>query len=206
MTSSSASTTLLLERAREGSDNSLGRLLKLFENYLRVLVLAQLEQRLAARVSPSDVVQETFYEAHRDFAQFRGVTTGEFVAWIRKILIHNLQRVAEQHVHTEKRDVRREVGLEDLAANFEQSAARLDAFLADQGASPSMVAERHELQIEVANRVAELPADYRDVIVLRHFRGLSFEAIGKQMDRSAGATRMLWLRAIKTLQAGMEVS
>ena len=106
----------LLAQARSGSNECLGQLLQLYNNYLRFLVLAHLEHRLRARVGPSDVVQETFFEAHRDFANFRGKTTGEFLAWLRRILVNNLHRVIEEHVLAEKRDVRREISLERLAA------------------------------------------------------------------------------------------
>lgn len=199
--SESITNSHLLREARAGSSDALGQLLQLYENYLRVLLLAQFQSRLKARVSPSDVLQETFYEAHRDFSQFRGLTIPEFLTWIRKILIHNLKRCIDQHVHAARRDVRREIGVDDLAASLEHSAARLDAIVADQASSPTMRVEREEIRVAMTNFIAALPDDYRDVIVLRHFRGLSFEEIGKEMDRSSGATRMLWLRAIKQLQA-----
>ncbi len=202
--SPSISKIQLLEKARAGSADALGELLQLYENYLRVLVLAQFEARLRARVSPSDVLQETFYEVHRDFSNFRGVTVQEFLAWIRQILIHNLKRCAERHVYAARRDVRREVNAEELAARLEQSAARLDSIIADAASSPSMRMEREELQLQVANQVANLPADYRDVIVMRHFRSMTFEEIARTMDRSAGAIRMLWLRAIKQLQVELK--
>lgn len=194
----------LLDRARAGSTDALGQLLQLYENYLRVLVLAQFEARLRARVSPSDVLQETFCEAHRDFASFRGGTLPEFVAWIRQILVHNLKRCADRHVYAARRDVRREVNVEDLAARLDQSTARLDAMIADGATSPSLRVERQQQQLQIANLVANLPPDYRDVIVMRHFQSMSFDDIAGVMDRSAGAVRMLWLRAIKQLQAELK--
>jgi RNA polymerase sigma-70 factor (ECF subfamily) len=83
----------LLSQAKRGSGDSLGQLLQLYANYLKMVVLGQMEHNLRARVSPSDVVQETFFEAHRDFPQFRGTSTPEFLAWLRKILVNNLCRV-----------------------------------------------------------------------------------------------------------------
>ena len=59
----------LFASALEGSTSCLGRLLTIYTNYLKLLVTAQLDGRLRARVSPSDIVQETFFEAHRDFPQ-----------------------------------------------------------------------------------------------------------------------------------------
>jgi RNA polymerase sigma-70 factor (ECF subfamily) len=198
------STNELLGQAQAGSTESLGQLLQLYTNYLKLLVLAQLERNLRVRVSPSDVVQETFFEAHRDFPQFRGHSMGEFLAWLRRILVNNLSRVVEQHILAEKRDVRREVSLERLATALEQSTARLEAVLPDPGSSPSAGAHRREVEIVLADQLADLPTDYRDVIVLRHIEALPFDEIGRRMDRSSGAVRMLWLRAVKMLRERLD--
>jgi RNA polymerase sigma-70 factor (ECF subfamily) len=193
----------LFTAARQGSSSCLGRLLALYTNYLRLLVAAQLDNRLQGRVSPSDIVQEAFFEAHRDFHQFRGQSTGEFVSWLRRILINNILRVVEQHVLAEKRDIRREVSLEEIGRRLEQSTVRLETLFAEQRASPSGCAVQHENEVILADALAELPPDYRDVIVLRHIEGLRFEEVAERMSRSAGAVRMLWLRALKVLRETM---
>lgn len=190
----------LFTAARRGSSSCLGQLLALYSNYLKLLVSAQLDSRLRARVSPSDIVQESFFEAHRDFPEFRGESIGEFVAWLRRIVVNNILRVVEQHVLAEKRDVRREVSLEEIGRRLEQSTARLESFLAGTGESPSGYAARREDELMLADTLAKLPADYRDVIVLRHIEGLPFEEVAARMDRSAGAVRMLWLRALKKMR------
>jgi RNA polymerase sigma-70 factor (ECF subfamily) len=193
----------LFTLAQQGSSSCLGQLLLLYTNYLKLLVTAQLDSRLRARVSPSDIVQDTFFEAHRDFNQFRGQTTAEFVAWLRRIVVNNLLRVVEQHVLAEKRDVRREVSIEEIGRRLEQSTMRLETFLVQASESPSGHAVRNEDEILLANALAELPDDYREILVLRHIEGLPFEEVAKRMDRSAGAVRMLWLRALKKLRETM---
>lgn len=202
--SSSTNAELLLSQALAGSSECFGKLLHVYRNYLKLLVVTQLERKLQRRVSASDVVQETFLEANRDFPQFRGSSSGEFCAWLRKILVNNLHRVVEKHVLAAKRDVRREVSLEHLASSLEQSTVRLESMLPDPGISPSGNAQRHEMEIVLADHLAELSADYRDVIVLRHIEGLSFEDVGQRMERSAGAARMLWLRALQALRERMD--
>ena len=127
----------LFTSAREGSNSCLGRLLTLYSNYLKLLVAAQLDNRLKARVSASDIVQEAFFEAHRDFNQFRGESTAEFVAWLRKIVVNNILRAVEQHVLAEKRDVRREISLDEVGRRLEQSTVRLETLLAVKCDSPS---------------------------------------------------------------------
>src|SRR3954453_21164846 len=174
----------LFTSARAGSTSCLSELLAIYANYLKLLVAAQLDSRLRARISPSDVVQESFFEAHRDFRDFRGKSMGEFVVWLRRIVVNNILRVVEQHVVAEKRDVRREVSLEEIGRRLEQSTVRLEALLADQGESPSGHAVRREDEVLVANVLAQLPPDYREVIMLRHIEGLAFEEVATRMDRS----------------------
>ena len=194
----------LLTQARTAPDAVLGQLLQLYGNYLRLLASAQLDAKLRARVSPSDIVQETFLEAHRDFPQFRGTSEREFLAWLRQILAHNLARVVERHVLTEKRAVHREISLERVGAHLERSTARLDAVLVDHAASPSACASHREYVVILADQLAEMRPDYREVIVLRHLEGLPFKEIGERTDRSAGAARMLWLRAINQLRQQLD--
>jgi RNA polymerase sigma-70 factor (ECF subfamily) len=193
----------LFTAARQGSSSCLGRLLTLYTNYLKLLIVAQLDVRLRARVSPSDIVQETFFEAHRDFAQFRGQSTAEFVGWLRRILVNNILRVVEQHLLAEKRDVRREISLNEIGRRLEQSTARLETLLAVEGDSPSGCAQRREHEILLADALADLPADYREVIVLRHIEGLAFEDVAREMERTPGAVRMLWLRALRRLRESL---
>lgn len=204
MNSLSQTTNRLLEAARGGKEESLGRLLQLYCNYLKIMATSQIDRKLRARISPSDVVQETLLEAHRDFAQFRGVSEGEFMAWLRKILVNNLARDVERHVLAEKRDVRREVSMEEIGVSLDRSSARLAAVLADGGLSPSSDAQRNEHAIVLADELAELQADYREVIVLRHLEGLSFSEVAERMERSSGAVRMVWMRAIAQLRRQLE--
>src|SRR4029079_18700739 len=96
---------------------------------LVVLAGTQIEKRLQPRVSPSDVVQETMLRAHKNFAQFRGASEGELLAWLRQILVNNLAKFVEQHVLAARRDVRREVSIERLGAALEQSTVQLAALL-----------------------------------------------------------------------------
>jgi RNA polymerase sigma-70 factor (ECF subfamily) len=194
----------LLAGARTGVPESLGRLLQLYGNYLRLLASTQLDRKLQARCSPSDVVQETFFEAHRDFSQFRGQTEPELLAWLRQILVNNLSRLVEKHILAQKRDVRREISLDGIKVALERSSARLGSVLADGGPSPSSNAQHHEYMIILADQLAELPPDYREVIVLRHLQGLPFGEVAQRMDRSSGAVRMLWLRAIQQLRQLLE--
>ena len=170
--------------------------------YLKRVAEARLRGKLKVRFSGSDVVQDTFLAAHRGFREFRGQSENEFKGWLRQILVYHLSRLVEQHVIAGKRDVRREISLQELGA-FARSTSRRQAAIPACAASPSQEACRHENTRILAAQMEKLPADYRDVLVLRHLEGLPFADVAKRMGRSPGAVRMLWLRALELLRKMM---
>jgi RNA polymerase sigma-70 factor, ECF subfamily len=194
----------LISDARRGDKSSIGLLLEQYHNYLLVLASTQLENRLQPRVSPSDVVQETMLRAHKNFAQFRGHSEGELIAWLRQILVNNLAKFVEQHVLAARRDVRREVSIQRLGAALEQSTVQLASLLPADNKSPSLAVQEREEAVILANRLAQLPPSYREVLMLRNLQQLPFEVVAERIGRSVGATRMLWLRAIEKLRSVYE--
>jgi RNA polymerase sigma-70 factor (ECF subfamily) len=199
-----ASPEELLARARRDHGTELGALLNLYRNYLRLLAQTQIDLHLQGRVDPSDLVQETLLEAFRDFGQFQGATEAELLVWLRRILVHNLARLVEKHLRARKRDARREVSLDRLVADMENSSNRIDAALVSPGTSTGSQARRREQAAVLADQLARLKPDHREVIVLRNLEGLSFEEVARRMGRSAGAVRMLWLRALDGLKQLLE--
>jgi RNA polymerase sigma-70 factor (ECF subfamily) len=191
---------MLLAQARSGDQAALGRLLDLYRNYLRLQARTLIGSALRLRLDPSDLVQETFLEAHRDFGQFGGSSEPELVGWLRHILVRNLADQAKQH-RSQKRDVRRE---ESLEAMLDRSSQDVQAALATGLSSPSARLRRRERAVLLADTLAALPPDYREVIVLRHLEHLKFDEVGARMGRSSGAVRMLWARALERLNAILE--
>ena len=187
----------LLDDARQGQLEPLGQLLQLYRNYLTILATTQLDHRLRRRVSASDLVQEAMLAAHRDFGKFRGDTEREFLAWLRQILIHCLHHAVETHVKAQRRDVRCEVSIDQMGLELDRSATNFAHSLADPGPSPSAPARQRERAVALADQLAKLRPEYREVIVLRNLQGLSFDEIAQRMGRKTGAVRMLWLRAIE---------
>jgi RNA polymerase sigma-70 factor (ECF subfamily) len=192
--------TQLLAQARQANGEGLGALLELYRDYLSTLARAKLGARLRRVVNPSDLVQQTFLEACRDFGQFEGTTAAQWGAWLRRILAHNLAALVERHVRARKRDIRRQVSLDPRSATAGDSAACPGAALASPVSSPSAQAQQHEATAVVADRLARLPATYREVLRLRNLEGLAFEEVAQRMGRNPGAVRVLWVRALDRLR------
>ncbi|MDE0862938.1 MAG: sigma-70 family RNA polymerase sigma factor [Rubripirellula sp.] len=196
----------LLGRARSGDIESLGQLLQWYANYLNILATTQLDRRLRQRINPSDVVQETMLAAHRDFRAFRGTSQPEMLGWLRKILINTMHHTFATHMHAGKRDLRREVSIDRISQQMDESTCNLASILPGQTASPSEPMRSREHAVDFANQLSQLPSQYRDVIVYRVLQGLAFEEIAAKMNRSCGAVRMLWLRALDQFKLTCEDS
>jgi RNA polymerase sigma-70 factor (ECF subfamily) len=189
-----------LQLARSGQAEAIGELLESYRTYLRMLATTQLRGKIPARVSPSDVVQETMLAAHRAFGDFRGESSAEFSAWLRKIMSHKLLSMIDRHLNL-KRDVRREVSMNVAHDNADSSNAHtLESLLTAADPSPSTIVSRSEDNQRLAELLLLLPEHYRLVITLRNQQGLRFEEISRQLDRTPLAARLLWLRAIQRLR------
>jgi RNA polymerase sigma-70 factor, ECF subfamily len=190
----------LLERARAGDKDAFGELLARCHHDIRVLAEHLMGTTLKTRVDPSDLVQEAYLEAHRDFPRFTGLTQSELSAWLCRIVARNVIDNA-RYQKAATRDPRRHVSLEALLA---QSNLSMQSVLAATAPSPSSAAARSERAVRLAEALAGLPRDYREVIILRNLEGLPFQEVAARMGRSSGAVRMLWARALERLSEAVE--
>lgn len=189
--------TDLLQRARAGESEALNELVEMYRNYLQILARVQIGNHLRTRVDSSDLVQETLLEACRDFQQFVGTTERQLTSWLRQILVRNIANEAKRH-RALKRDSRRECELLD------RSSVQLEQLLVANVSSPSAQVARRELSVILADGLATLPDDHRDVLVMRHLEELPFDEIAVRMERSSDAVRQLWVRALRHLREELE--
>ncbi|HKI36076.1 MAG TPA: sigma-70 family RNA polymerase sigma factor [Gemmataceae bacterium] len=189
----------LIRRCRAGEEPARAELFARYRQYLRVLADGQLGRHLRGKCDPSDLVQQTLLEAHRDFPTFQGQHEAELLAWLRRILAHNLFNEARRFA-TRGRDAAREVSLEGFQARLDHSSQVLARCLADDGPTPSEAAVERETAVRLADTLARLPENYQRVLLLRLFEGLSAEEVAGRMNTTAGAVRMLQMRALEALR------
>jgi RNA polymerase sigma-70 factor (ECF subfamily) len=183
--------------AKSRGEAALGPLLELYRNYLRLLSRIEIGRRLQGKLDASDLVQETFLEAHRHFARFQGTDEPQFVYWLRQILAAKVANLVRHYFGTQARDVRLE---QDLAADLDNSSRMLGHELVGSLTSPSQNAARREQAVLLADALEQLPEDYREVIVLRHLEGLTFPEVAQRMARSQDSVQKLWIRGLARLR------
>jgi RNA polymerase sigma-70 factor (ECF subfamily) len=187
----------MLREARRGNPEALGKLLEYYRPYLRLLARIQVASRMQKELDASDVVQETFLDAARDFPQFRGSSDAEFVGWLKRLLAANVADAHRRFLGTQKRNVLQE---SDVLQMLDASSAIVDERLLAQVDSPSASIDVRERAVRLATALERLPPQYHEVIVLHHFQGLGFQEVAVQLDRSLYSVKNLWLRALVALK------
>src|SRR5262245_1961221 len=191
----------LLSQAKKGDVPALGRLLESYRAYLTVLARVQIGRRLQGKVDASDVAQEAFLGAYRDFPQFRGSTEKELLAWLRGILASLLANLVRHYQGTKRRDIRLE---RQLAVELDQSSQALDRGLAAPQSSPSQQVIRREQSVVLAEALGSLPDDLRELLILRHLEGLTFPQVAERLGRTVDSVKKQWPRALASLRRLME--
>jgi len=174
--------------------------LERYAQYLRLLARLQLDHRLAAKLDASDVVQQTLLQAHEHRDQFRGQSEAELIGWLRTILANTLAGAARRFA-TEARDLGRERSLQD---SLNESSVRLESLLAVEQSSPSERVMRGEELVRLAEALAQLPDDQRQVVELHHLKGLPVAEVAEILERSKPAVMGLLFRGLKKMRALLE--
>jgi len=186
-----------IAQARLGGDAALGSLLEVYRNYLRLLARIEIGRRLQGKVDASDLVQETFLEAHRHFQNFEGTDEPQFACWLRQILAGRVAHLVRHYFGTQGRDIRLE---QELVAEMDNSSRMFGHELAASMSSPSAQALKREQAVLLADALARLPTDYRDVLILRHLEGLTFPDVARRMGKTQDSVEKLWLRGLARLR------
>jgi RNA polymerase sigma-70 factor (ECF subfamily) len=198
MTAAAPDTEQLVEQASQGDASARQQLLTRHRDRLRRMVAVRLDRRLAARVDPSDVVQETLAEAARNLSDYLRERPLPFYPWLRRLAWERLVKLHRRHVKTRMRSVTREdpaaLGLPD------ESARELVGRLAGSGSSPSSHLGRAEELARVQATLALLTEREREVLVMRYLEQLSTCEIAAALGISEGAVRTRHLRALEHLR------
>lgn len=192
----------LIERASRGDERAGQQLLARHRKRLRQMVALRMDRRLAARVDPSDVVQEALMTAALRLAEYLRCRPIPFYPWLRQLAYDRLVELSRLHLRSKKRSVsREEAGVLDLP---EDSAADLAGRLATDGISPSQSLLRDELRARAQAAVHRLAPRDREILVLRHLEHLSMSECAAALGIAVGTAKVRHLRALERLRSLLE--
>jgi RNA polymerase sigma-70 factor (ECF subfamily) len=190
----------LLHRASQGDARARDELFALHRDRLRRLIAVRLPRRLAARLDPSDLVQDVLIKAHHQLAGYLRERPLPFYAWLRHIASQQLIDIYRQHFLAQRRSVLRE----EPPALPDESVAELADMLVSSQSTPSKQLLREELRARVRKALLELGERDREVLVMRHLEEMAMAEIAAVLGISEGAVKVRHLRALKRLHVALQ--
>jgi RNA polymerase sigma-70 factor (ECF subfamily) len=190
---------VLLDRLRAGDEQALGQLFALYSDRLWRMVYMRLDRRLAGRVDPDDILQETFLDVARRIGDFLDEPSVPFYVWLRFLTAQRMQLVQRNHFGAQMRNVNREVSLPPAGRSLAGSESLAGAFVS-RLTSPSQAAIRQEMQTRLRAVLEDMDPLDREVLALRHFEELSNQEAAQVLGISKEAASKRHVRALKRLK------
>lgn len=201
MCTPSQKTQELVVLAKGGNNSAQDRLCRAYGERVRRIVRLRMGAELRSKLESMDLVQDALMCALRDLGDFTYRNEGDFLRWLTKIAENRLRDNIDK-LHTEKRDVRREIRLDDrertTGGGFVGTAGPIEA------TTPSVIMSRKEDLDKLEKAMDTLRPEYREVIILAKIEELSYSQIGDRLGKSIGAVKMLVSRARMALVTAFE--
>jgi len=155
-----------------------------------------MDKELRPKLDSMDLVQDALVSALEGLEDFKYKNEGDFLRWLSRIA-QNVLRDNLDKLHADKRDIRREVRLDNYrpttAGGFVRTAGPIDA------TTPSVIMSRKEDLDKLEEAIDQLKPEHREVIVLTKIEGLSYKETGERLGKSTDAVGMLLSRAMVAL-------
>jgi len=183
--------TLLLEAIR-GDDCSFSELVRRWEKKIFGFVF----RYTRSHEDSQDVVQATFIKAYKNLDRLQD--TGSFAAWLYRIALNECRISFRKKSSIRRREF--SLGERDRDSSMPETALGIDRVTPEQ-----ILSGREEL-----NRLGEafyrLPAEQREVILMREYQGFRFREIAEILEVPLSTVKSRLYLGLKTLRRFMEES
>jgi RNA polymerase sigma-70 factor (ECF subfamily) len=200
---SNAGTDWLVEQASRGDPDARASLMERHRSRLKQMVSLRIDPRLAARVDPSDVVQEALAAAYPRLDGYLRDRPLPFYPWLRQFAWDCLLQLHRRHVAAHRRSVSREEAWQPGLSS--ESVLRLSQRLLAPGRNPSSELIRKELRGRLQVALAKLSPGDREVLVMRNLEQMSAAEIAAILGVREGTVRVRHLRALERLRSLLDL-
>jgi RNA polymerase sigma-70 factor, ECF subfamily len=185
------STLNLINRYRGGEEEAFSSLFGKYQRRLAVLIYYKISPELRQGVDVDDILQETFLVASEQMANFSYRSPGSFMSWLSAIAEHAIIDAAR----FQNRQKRRPAEMIRLRSESNPGGPEpVDT------KTPSRLFAQEEQLKKLLEKLTALPDQYRQVILLAKFEGLSTLEIAEQMKKRREDVALLLHRALKRLR------
>ena len=189
-------TQQLVALVKGGDASALDQLCRVYAERVRWMVRLRMGKELRRKLDSMDVVQDVLIHALGGITDFTYENEGDFVRWLSRIA-ENALRDNWKRFHAEKRDIRKEVRLDDRGPTTGGRSGGAPGPI--DATTPSVIISRKEDLARLEQAIDELKPEYREVIVLTRIEGLSYQEVGNRLSKNSEAVRKLVFRAMSAL-------
>jgi RNA polymerase sigma-70 factor (ECF subfamily) len=163
----------LVERAAGGDLEAFGEIYSIYVDRIYRYVFYQVKDKMTAE----DITEEVFVKAWKAIGSCKRKSR-TFLPW--------LYRIAHNHL------------IDNLRRRRECRSTEMETL--SQAGDPVLEVESKGEKQELLAAISHLPHNQKQVILLKFIEGLGNPEIGRIMDKSQGAVRVLQMRALATLR------
>ena len=157
----------LIQRFIKGDESCFEQLIHRHKNK----VFAYISLYIRDQALAEDLFQDTFMKVIQSVKSGRYQDNGKFISWVMRIahnlIIDHFRRIKQMNT----------VSNDDYDSDLFNSRK-----LAESTVEDNMI--RKQIQKDVRKMISRLPDDQREVVILRHYAGLSFKEIADMTDVS----------------------
>ena len=145
-------------------------------------------------------MQDAYLAASQRLDHYRDGDFDRCFVWLRAITIQTVVDTARRHLGAQKRSAGAEVSLHAESPATDHTAACLAGHLIGQLTSPTRAAVRAELSETLAKVLEEMAPLDREILILRHFEGLTNNEAAQTLGIHKAASTNRYLRALRRLR------
>ena len=191
----------LVMRAKEGDESARDQLCMAYIERVRRIVRLRMGGELRSRLESMDIVQEALISALRDLDDFKYSNEGDFLRWLSGIAENQIRGNLDR-LHAAKRDMRREVPLEQRSTHTRGQGGRAPQPISQT--TPSLIFTRKEDLDRLEHAMDQLKPVYRQLIMLAKIEEVPLKDIAGRMGKSPKAVGMMLSRALLALTKEFE--
>ncbi len=197
--SDSNSIEVLLDLADQGDERAVHQLLHMHRDRLRKFIALRMEPRLARRIDPSDVIQDSLIDAARRLPEYVAERAIAFYPWLRQIAKERLIDARRRH-SAQKRDVNREQELPLTDQSISQLATQFQA----NAETPEDELVRQERQLAVHQALLDLREEDRELLVMRYLEQMSNAEVADALSLTVPAVKTRHTRILDKLHRSLK--
>ena len=145
-------------------------------------------QRLTGnRQEAEDLVQEALTKAYSAWSSFRGEAS--FTTWVQRIMANVYADYCQRNARL------RQVSLDENWVSLQKVEPNLAV-----GDEASQRMELHDLRLSIEQALARLPEVYRNLLILKYIKSLSYEELAQTFECSIESVRCRLYRARQAMR------